>query len=316
MAMQYYLLHRILALVPVVLLVSATVFSLIHLTPGDPAVIMAGESQDPEVVAGIRRELGLDQPIPVQYAIWLGHALRGDLGRSIRTRQPVLEAILERLKPTLLLSAMAMALSLAISFPAGALSALRPDSREDMAGTVFTLLGVSMPNFLLALVLIFVFAVTLRWLPTSGYLDPFEEFVPGIRSLVLPAITLGTAMAAVVTRMVRSSLLEVLEQDYVRTARSKGLRERTVVVRHALKNALIPVVTIVGLQTGNLIGGAVITEYVFGIPGVGRLVVDSIFSKDYPMVQGVVLLTALTFVTVNLLVDVLYGYLDPRIRYS
>ena len=316
MAMQYYLLHRILALVPVVLLVSATVFSLIHLTPGDPAVIMAGESQDPEVVAGIRRELGLDQPIPVQYAIWLGHALRGDLGRSIRTRQPVLEAILERLKPTLLLSAMAMALSLAISFPAGALSALRPDSREDMAGTVFTLLGVSMPNFLLALVLIFVFAVTLRWLPTSGYLDPFEELVPGIRSLVLPAITLGTAMAAVVTRMVRSSLLEVLEQDYVRTARSKGLRERTVVVRHALKNALIPVVTIVGLQTGNLIGGAVITEYVFGIPGVGRLVVDSIFSKDYPMVQGVVLLTALTFVTVNLLVDVLYGYLDPRIRYS
>ena len=314
--MLHYVLHRILALVPVVLLVSATVFSLIHLTPGDPAVIMAGESQDPEVVAGIRRELGLDQPIPVQYAIWLGHALRGDLGRSIRTRQPVLEAILERLKPTLLLSAMAMALSLAISFPAGALSALRPDSREDMAGTVLTLLGVSMPNFLLALVLIFVFAVTLRWLPTSGYLDPFEEFVPGIRSLVLPAITLGTAMAAVVTRMVRSSLLEVLEQDYIRTARSKGLRERTVVVRHALKNALIPVVTIVGLQTGNLIGGAVITEYVFGIPGVGRLVVDSIFSKDYPMVQGVVLLTALTFVTVNLLVDVLYGYLDPRIRYS
>ena len=160
------------------------------------------------------------------------------------------------------------------------------------------------------------FAVTLRWLPTSGYVDLFEELVPGIRSLVLPAITLGTAMAAVVTRMVRSSLLEVLEQDYIRTARSKGLRERTVVVRHALKNALIPVVTIVGLQTGNLIGGAVITEYVFGIPGVGRLVVDSIFSKDYPMVQGVVLLTALAFVTVNLLVDVLYGYLDPRIRYS
>jgi peptide/nickel transport system permease protein len=314
--MLRYLLHRFLAMVPVVLLVSATVFSLIHLTPGDPAVIMAGESQDPVVVAGIRRELGLDQPIPVQYAIWLGHAVRGDLGQSIRTRQPVLEAVLERLTPTLLLSAMAMALSLAISFPAGALSAIRPDSREDMAGTVFTLLGVSMPNFLLALILIFVFAVRLRWLPTSGYLDPFEEFVPGIRTLVLPAITLGTAMAAVVTRMVRSSLLEVLEQDYIRTARSKGLRERTVVVRHALKNALIPVVTIVGLQTGNLIGGAVITEYVFGIPGVGRLVVDSIFSKDYPMVQGVVLLTALAFVSANLLVDVLYGYLDPRIRYS
>ena len=314
--MLRYMLHRFLALVPVVLLVSATVFSLIHLTPGDPAVIMAGESQDPVVVAGIRRELGLDQPIPVQYAIWLGHAVRGDLGRSIRTRQPVLEAMLERLKPTLLLSAMAMAISLAIAFPVGALSAIRPDSREDMAGTIFTLLGVSMPNFLLALVLIFVFAVTLRWLPTSGYLDPFEEFVPGIRTLVLPAITLATAMAAVVTRMVRSSLIEVLEEDYIRTARSRGLRERTVVVRHALKNALIPVVTIVGLQTGNLIGGAVITEFVFGIPGVGRLVVDSIFSKDYPMVQGVVLLTALAFVSANLLVDVLYGYLDPRIRYS
>jgi peptide/nickel transport system permease protein len=314
--MLRYMLHRFLALVPVVLLVSATVFSLIHLTPGDPAVIMAGESQDPVVVAGIRRELGLDQPIPVQYAIWLGHAVRGDLGRSIRTRQPVLEAMLERLKPTLMLSAMAMAISLAIAFPVGALSAIRPDSREDMAGTIFTLLGVSMPNFLLALVLIFVFAVTLRWLPTSGYLDPFEEFVPGIRTLVLPAITLATAMAAVVTRMVRSSLIEVLEEDYIRTARSRGLRERTVVVRHALKNALIPVVTIVGLQTGNLIGGAVITEFVFGIPGVGRLVVDSIFSKDYPMVQGVVLLTALAFVSANLLVDVLYGYLDPRIRYS
>jgi peptide/nickel transport system permease protein len=314
--MLNYILHRFLALVPVVLLVSATVFSLIHLTPGDPAVIMAGESQDPVVVAGIRSELGLDQSIPVQYAIWLGHAVRGDLGRSIRTRQPVLEAMLERLKPTLLLSLMAMALSLAISLPVGTLSAIRPDSREDMAGTVFTLLGVSMPNFLLALILIFVFAVMLRWLPTSGYLDPFEELVPGISTLVLPAITLGTAMAAVVTRMVRSSLLEVLEQDYVRTARSKGLRERTVVVRHALKNALIPVVTIVGLQTGNLIGGAVITEYVFGIPGIGRLIVDSIFSKDYPMVQGVVLLTALAFVTVNLLVDVIYGYLDPRIRYS
>ena len=314
--MLRYMLHRLLALIPVVLLVSATVFSLIHLTPGDPAVIMAGESQDPVVVAGIRHELGLDQPIPVQYAIWLGHAVRGDLGRSIRTRQPVLEAMLERLKPTLLLSAMAMALSLAIALPVGALSAIRPDSREDMAGTILTLLGVSMPNFLLALVLIFVFAVTLRWLPTSGYLDPFEEFVPGIRTLVLPAITLATAMAAVVTRMVRSSLLEVLEEDYIRTARSRGLRERTVVVRHALKNALIPVVTIVGLQTGNLIGGAVITEFVFGIPGVGRLVVDSIFSKDYPMVQGVVLLTALAFVSANLLVDVLYGYLDPRIRYS
>lgn len=314
--MLNYILHRFLALVPVVLLVSATVFSLIHLTPGDPAVIMAGESQDPVVVAGIRSELGLDQSIPVQYAIWLGHAVRGDLGRSIRTRQPVLEAMLERLKPTLLLSLMAMALSLAISLPVGTLSAIRPDSREDMAGTVFTLLGVSMPNFLLALILIFVFAVMLRWLPTSGYLDPFEELVPGISTLVLPAITLGTAMAAVVTRMVRSSLLEALEQDYVRTARSKGLRERTVVVRHALKNALIPVVTIVGLQTGNLIGGAVITEYVFGIPGIGRLVVDSIFSKDYPMVQGVVLLTALAFVTVNLAVDVVYGYLDPRIRYS
>src|SRR5574342_1391338 len=314
--MLNYILHRLLALVPVVLLVSATVFSLIHLTPGDPAVIMAGESQDPVVVAGIRRELGLDQPILVQYAIWLGHAVRGDLGRAIRTRQPVLEAMLERLKPPLLLSLMAMALSLAISFPVGTLSALRPDSREAMAGTVCTLLGVSMPNFLLALVLIFLFAVTLRWLPTSGCLDPFEEFIPGIRTLILPAITLGTAMAAVVTRMVRSSLLEALEQDFVRTARSKGLRERTGVVRDARKNALIPVVTIVGLQTGNLIGGAVITKYVFGIPGVGRLVVDSIFSKDYPMVQGVVLLTALAFVTVNLLVDLLYGYLDPRIRYS
>jgi peptide/nickel transport system permease protein len=315
-AMLQHILRRLLAIIPVLLLVSATVFSLIHLTPGDPAEIMAGEARDPEVVAGLRRDLGLDKPIHVQYAIWLGRAARGDLGKSIRTRQPVMEAVLERLKPTLQLSALAMALSMAIAFPAGIVSATRPESRGDISGTLFALLGVSMPNFLLALTLIFVFAVTLRWLPTSGYVDPFEDPISGIKSLVLPAVTLGTAMAAVVTRMVRSSLLEVLEQDYVRTARAKGLREQLVVLRHALKNALIPVVTIVGLQTGNLIGGAVITEYVFCIPGVGRLVVDSIFSKDYPLVQGVVLLTSLAFILANLAADVVYGYLDPRIRYG
>jgi peptide/nickel transport system permease protein len=315
-AMLQHVLRRLLAIIPVLLLVSATVFSLIHLTPGDPAEIMAGEARDPEVVASLRRDLGLDKPIHVQFAIWLGRAAQGDLGKSIRTRQPVVEAVLERLKPTLQLSALAMALSLAIAFPVGIVSATRPDSRGDVSGTLFAMLGVSMPNFLLALVLIFVFAVSMRWLPTSGYVDPFEDPIAGIKSLVLPAVTLGTAMPAVVTRMVRSSLLEVLEQDYVRTARAKGLREQLVVLRHALKNALIPVVTIVGLQTGNLIGGAVITEYVFGIPGVGRLVVDSIFSKDYPLVQGVVLLTSLAFIVANLAADVIYGYLDPRIRYG
>jgi peptide/nickel transport system permease protein len=308
------ILRRLGATVPVLLLVTAGVFSLLHLTPGDPIDAMMAESVDATVKETLRRELGLDRPIPVQYAAWMGRLLRGDLGRSIRNGEPVIESVGRRIRPSLELTALAMTISLAIAFPLGVLSAYRRNGALDRAGTSFALFGICMPNFLLALLLIFVFGVTLRWLPISGYLDPLEEGWGGLRSLVLPAFTLGLALAAVVTRTLRSSMLEALTEDYVRTARAKGLSEWAVLRGHVLRNALIPVVTVLGLQLGTLIGGAVITEYVFALPGVGRLVVDAVFARDYPLVQGVVLLIALGFIASNLLVDLLYGVIDPRLR--
>ena len=312
--MLRFIAKRLLQTVPVLLVVSVTVFSLIHLIPGDPVQVMVGESQDPEVVAAIRHDLGLDRPLYIQYASWLGNALRGDLGMSIRTHQPVTEVVAERARPTLQLTALALLIALGVALPVGVLAATRRNSGIDVSATTVALLGVSMPNFLIALLLIFVFAIKLQWLPTSGYVSVFQEPVRGLRFLILPALTIGMAMAAVITRMTRSSLLEALDQDYVRTARSKGLVERRVVVGHALRNAMIPVVTVVGLQIGNLIAGAVITEYVFAIPGVGRLIVDSIFARDYPVLQGVVLFTAIGFILANLLADLMYAALDPRIR--
>jgi peptide/nickel transport system permease protein len=307
-------LHRLAATVPVLLLVTAGVFALLHLTPGDPIDTMMAESADPAVKAYLRKELGLDQPIHVQYARWMARVVRGDLGRSIRNGEPVIENVSRRLRPSLQLALLAMTVSVLIAFPAGIVSAVRRNTAVDRAGTTFALFGICMPNFLLALLLIFVFGVTLRWLPISGYVDPLEEGWDGLRSLVLPACTLGLALAAVITRTLRSSLLEALGEDYVRTARAKGLSEWGVIGGHVLKNAMIPVVTVLGLQLGTLIGGAVITEYVFALPGVGRLVVDAVFARDYPLVQGVILLIAVGFIVSNLLVDLLYGWLDPRIR--
>jgi peptide/nickel transport system permease protein len=307
-------LRRLLATVPVLLLVTAGVFALLHLTPGDPVDAMMAESADASTKESLRRELGLDRPIAVQYAAWMGRLLRGDLGRSIRNGEPVLENVSRRIRPSLQLALLAMAISLTIAFPVAIASAVRHNTGVDRLGTTFALFGICMPNFLLALLLIFVFGVTLRWLPISGYLDPLEDGWSGLRSLILPAVTLGLALAAVITRTLRSSLLEALAEDYVRTARAKGLSEWVVIRGHVLKNALIPVVTVLGLQLGTLIGGAVITEYVFALPGVGRLVVDAVFARDYPLVQGVILLIALGFIVSNLLVDLLYGYIDPRIR--
>jgi len=307
-------LHRLAATVPVLLLVTLGVFALLHLTPGDPIDTMMAESADPAVKAHLRRELGLDRPIYVQYAQWMGRVVRGDLGRSIRNGEPVFENVSRRLRPSLQLALLAMTVSVIIAFPVGIVSAVRQNTTADRVGTTFALFGICMPNFLLALLLIFVFGVTLRWLPISGYVDPLEEGWDGLRSLVLPACTLGLALAAVITRTLRSSLLEALGEDYVRTARAKGLSEWAVVCGHVLKNAMIPVVTVLGLQLGTLIGGAVITEYVFALPGVGRLVVDAVFARDYPLVQGVILLIAVGFIVSNLLVDLLYGWLDPRIR--
>jgi peptide/nickel transport system permease protein len=299
----------------VLLLVTAGVFALLHLTPGDPVDAMMAESADAAAKASLRAELGLDRPLPVQYLAWMGRLLRGDLGRSIRNGEPVLENVGRRIGPSLQLAGLAMAISLVVAFPVGIVSAVRRNTSIDRVGTSFALFGICMPNFLLALLLIFLFGVTLRWLPISGYVDPTEELVDGLRSLALPAATLGLALAAVVTRTLRSSMLEALTEDYVRTARAKGLSEWRVVRGHVLRNALIPVVTVLGLQLGTLIGGAVITEYVFALPGVGRLVVDAVFARDYPLVQGVVLLIALGFIVSNLLVDVLYGCIDPRIRH-
>src|SRR5437660_87065 len=265
-------LRRLSATVPVLLLVTAGVFALLHLTPGDPIDAMMAESVDATVKESLRRELGLDRPLPVQYAAWMARLLRGDLGRSIRNGEPVVDNVGRRIRPSLQLAAMAMTVSLLIAFPLGIVSAVRRNRAPDRVGTTFALFGICMPNFLLALLLIFLFGVTLRWLPISGYTDPLEDLVDGLRSLALPAITLGLALAAVVTRTLRSSMLETLAEDYVRTARAKGLSEARVVRRHVLRNALIPVVTVLGLQLGTLAGGA----HLLGTDNVGRDVLSRV----------------------------------------
>jgi peptide/nickel transport system permease protein len=306
--------RRLLATAPLLLLVSVVVFSFVHVLPGDPAVLFLGEEADPATLARFRTRLGLDRPLPVQYADWLGGALRGDLGRSLRTNQPVTEAILERLPVTLELLAAALAVSLAIAIPFGIVSAVRRNSGVDVASTVFALWGFSLPNFWLGIILIYVFGLLLRWFPSSGFVPLAESVTGNLRSLALPAVTLGTALAALVTRQLRSGMLEVLSQDYVRTAWAKGLDGRRVIGKHALKNALIPVVTVVGLQVGALLGNTIVTESLFALPGVGRLMIDAIFSRDFFVVQGVILFLAVGYVLSNLVVDVLYSYLDPRIR--
>jgi peptide/nickel transport system permease protein len=298
--------RRLLATLPLLLAVSVVVFSFIHMLPGDPAVLFLGEEATPDNLARFRAKLGFDRPLVVQYGDWLGHAVRGDLGRSIRTNQPVTQAIVERLPVTLRLIGMAMLISLCIALPLGIISAVKRNSGVDLVSTFFALFGFSTPNFWLGLILIYVFALVLRWLPPSGF--------DGTRSLILPAITLGTALAALVTRQLRSGMLEVLRQDYVRTAQAKGLADRLVIGKHALKNALISVVTVLGIQIGALLGNTIITESLFALPGVGRLMIDSVFSRDFFVVQGVILFLAVGYVVANLVVDILYSYLDPRIR--
>jgi len=305
--------RRLLATVPLLFFVSLVVFSFVHVLPGDPAVLFLGEEATPETLAKFRTRLGFDRPLVTQYVEWLGRALRGDLGRSLRTNQPVTEAILQRLPVTLELLGAALAVSLAIAIPAGIVSAVKRNSGVDLASTVFALIGFSLPNFWLGLILIYVFALLLRWLPPSGF-APLPALADNARSLILPALTLGTALAALITRQLRSGMLEVLRQDYVRTAQAKGLGQRVVVAKHALKNALIAVVTVIGLQIGGLLGNTIITESLFALPGVGRLMIDAVFSRDFFIVQGVVLFLAVGYVLSNLIVDVLYSYLDPRIR--
>jgi peptide/nickel transport system permease protein len=313
-----YILRRLVLMIPVALLVTIIIFVLIRMAPGDPVLTYSGEDKDPATIAVVRKELGLDQPLPVQYVAWLSHAVRGDLGRSFQTKQPVLQAIAERLPVTLELGLVAVTLSVSVALIVGTLSAIKRNGVVDLLSTGVTLAGVSFPNFYLGLLLILTFAYVVpgHIFPPGGFVPFSQDPGENLRRLVLPAVTLATASLAVNLRQVRSSLLDVFGQDYMRTARAKGLRERAVIVRHALKNALIPVVTIVGIQIGAIIEGAIITETIFFIPGIGRLAVQAIPSQDYPVVQGVVLISALSFMLTTLIVDVLYAFLDPRISFQ
>jgi peptide/nickel transport system permease protein len=307
---------RLFGTIPVVVILSIGVFLMLHLTPGDPVQIMLGQDADPQSIAALRQELGLDQPLPIQYLRWAGNVLHGDLGRSIRTHEPVTDAIISRLPVTIELSLISLLISLAIGLPAGIVAAIRRNSSVDLASTGVALIGVSLPSFFLGILLILLFAQWLRWVPPSGYTPLLQDPAMNLKQMFMPAVALGAALAGIVARLMRSSLLEVLEADYMRTARAKGLSEQGTVLGHGLKNALLPVVTVVGLQVGALLGGAILIETIFALPGVGRLAVDSIFARDFPIVQGVVLFLALVRVLSNLVADLLYGRLDPRIAYG
>lgn len=307
---------RLLGTLPVILILSIGVFLMLHLTPGDPVQIMLGQDADPQSIAALRAELGLDQPLPVQYVRWASNALHGDLGRSIRTNQPVTDAIVSRLPVTIELSLVALLISLVIGLPAGMLAAIRRNSPVDLASTGVALIGVSLPSFFLGILLILVFALWLRWVPPSGYTPLVQDPAMNLKQMVMPAVALGAALAGIVARLMRSSLLEVLGTDYMRTARAKGLSDQASVIRHGVRNALLPVVTVVGLQVGALLGGAILIETIFALPGIGRLAVDSIFARDFPVVQGVVLFLALVRILSNLVADLLYGRLDPRIAHG
>lgn len=310
-----YLARRVLTLIPIFLLMTIMVFALVRMVPGDPIDVMYGsEGVDPAQRAALSAQLGLDQPLAVQYLKWLGRAAAGDLGFSYRAVMPVAELIGQRLPATLLLSFAALFLSVLISIPLGVVAAVNRNRPADFWAMVFAILGISMPNFWTGIMLVLIFSVGLKLLPSIDYVSPLANPVEALRHLILPAATLGWSLAGTTTRLTRSSLLEEMGKDYVRTARGKGLTHRLVVYKHALRNALIPTVTMIGLQLGFLIGGTVVVEVVFAWSGIGMLLVDSIFARDYPVVQGVILVVALMVVLINLLVDVLYTLLDPRIR--
>ena len=314
--MVRYILQRILFMIPVALLVSFLTFLMIHLVPGDPARTLLGEYATPQSVAALDRQLGLDKPLPVQFVLWLSQALQGNLGQSIQLQQPVGQAILQRLPVTLELGICALLYSLILATPLGIYSATHRNSLGDWLANVFSLFSTAIPVFVLALVLIFFFAVEIRLFPPGEYVSFGEDPLSNLHDLVLPVLTLGTGAVAVNMRQIRASMIEALEQNYVRTARAKGLAERRVAYVHALKNAFLPVLTIVGIQIGSILAGAFIVETIFLWPGIGQLTIMSILSKDYPVVQGVVLLSAFSYMLANLLIDIGYAFLDPRIRFE
>jgi peptide/nickel transport system permease protein len=306
--------RRLVQLVPTLFFVSVIIFSLQQLLPGDPALVMAGEERDPAVLEQIRKQYRLDQPVPIQYVYWIRGVVSGDLGESMRLKEPVLRLILQKFPVTLQLALMAIVVSLAVGVTAGVVSAIKKNSKLDYGVNLVALWGISTPNFWLGIMLIFFFSVWLGWLPASGYVSPFEDFWLSLKTTILPAFVLGNAFAAVLMRHTRSAMLQAMTSDYVRTARAKGLAERAVVIKHALRNALTPVITLGALELGTLLSGAVLTEQVFSIPGFGKLIVDSVFNRDYAVVQGVTLVTATTYILLNLLADIAYVLVNPRLR--
>ena len=314
--MTIYIIRRLLALVPVIAVVGVVSFSIIRLSPGDPAMFFVTADATADEVQAVRERLGIDRPIHEQFAVWAGGVLRGDLGTSFYQRRPVTDLFWSRFPPTLWLALSAQALALIIAVPTGVISAVRPNSLWDRAMTVFTLLGVSIPGFWLALLLVLAFSVNLRWLPVQGYVDPLHDPAAAIRHLVLPVIALGYSQAALIARMTRAAMLDVLSQDYVRTARAKGVRPSRVVLSHALQNAMNPILTVTGLSITSLISGSIIIEIVFNYPGIGRMVIDAVTRRDFPVIQGAMMIVAFMYVMVNLLVDISYSAFDPRIRYD
>lgn len=314
--MTSYILRRLFQTIPVLFVASILVFLIIYLIPGDPATISLGPNATPDQIAAVRAKMGLDQPLVVQYVNWLGRVLRGDLGESFRNRFPVADLIWRKLPATIELTIAAILVAMLIAFPVGMLSAFYRGRWLERLLDLFTGLAYATPTFWVGILLILIFGIQLRWLPASGYISITEDPVQGIRCLIMPAFTLGLYSSSVLARFLKSSLLEVLSQDYIRTARAKGLRERSILYSHALKNALIPVVTVLGLQIGVFMGGAVVTEAIFDWPGVGRMLWDAILTRDYTIVQATILMTVSIFVLINLLTDILYGFLDPRIRYT
>ncbi|MDO5530111.1 MAG: ABC transporter permease [Paracoccus sp. (in: a-proteobacteria)] len=312
--MLRYILNRVLVAIPTLFLVTVFVFLLQQLLPGDPILVMAGESRDPETIAMLRERYRMNDPLIFQYFYWLGNVLQGDLGTSLRTGLPVTTLIAQKLPVTIQLAIMSMFFALIIGIPAGVISAVKKGTLTDYIANLVALSGMSVPNFWLGIMMIMLFAVKLQWLPASGYVPPWEDMARSFRTMLMPSIVLGTALAAALMRHTRSAMLGVLQADYVRTARAKGLREGVVVRKHAFRNALLPVVTLSAVLFGELLAGAILTEQIFTIPGFGKMIVDAVFNRDYAVVQGVVLVTATTFIVINLLADVLYVLLNPRMR--
>ena len=312
--MLNFIARRLLQLIPTLFFVSVLIFSLQQLLPGDPATIMAGEERDPEVIAQIRHQYRLDQPIPVQYIYWVKGVVSGDLGESMRIHVPVRDLVLEKLPVTAQLAGMAIIIALVIGVGAGIVSAVKKNSAWDYAANGLALWGISTPNFWLGIMLIFLFSIELGWLPASGYVPLYENWRASLAATIMPAFVLGNAIAAILMRHTRSAMLQVLDSDYVRTARAKGLSERSVILKHAMRNALTPVITLGALELGTLLSGAVLTEQIFSIPGFGKLIVDAVFNRDYAVVQGVVLVTATIYIVLNLIADIAYILVNPRLR--